>query len=46
MMFPMAKIVSHYGKRSWETIGKPSGNNKETVWEMAVEYIGIVILIR
>jgi len=37
----MAKIVSHYGKRSWETIGKPSGNNGEMVWETQETYINI-----
>jgi hypothetical protein len=46
MTFPMAKIVSHYGKRSWETIGKPSGNDEETLWETMTEYICIVILDR
>jgi hypothetical protein len=45
MTFPMVKIVSHYGKRSWETIGKPSGNDEETVWETIMRYIGIVVFM-
>jgi hypothetical protein len=45
MTFPMAKIVSHYGKHSWETIGKPSGNDEETVRETIMWYIDIVIFI-
>jgi hypothetical protein len=45
MTFPMVKIVSHYGKRSWETIGKPSGNDEETVRETIMRYIGIVVFM-
>ena len=41
----MAKIVSHSGKRSWETIGKPSGNDAETLWETWETYIDIGIPI-